>query len=183
MKNAIVNAFRSIPLHHKVLTVVEILAALFVIALVTSEKAQAQSGNVYAPMQAQAAGEVWSGQVLQVSIKQVEASNQARAAGGASGGVLGLVLANRSGTMHNRIAVSTLGTVLGGVVGERVANSATASSAQEILVRLEPVGSQAPRIIVIIQPLPADQVVAGELVYVTRVQGSFRVLPRRDALL
>jgi outer membrane lipoprotein SlyB len=176
MKN-LVNEFRSAKLHNQVLVVVETLAILAVLLLLAAEKAHAQAGNIYSPQQAQAAGEVWEGVVLQVSIKEVEPTYQARAAGVAAGGTLGLALANRSGTVRNRFAVNTVGAIVGGLVGERVASSAMTARAQEILVRLQPIG-QIARTIIIIQPLPADSVAAGTIVYVTRVQGAWRVLPR-----
>lgn len=174
---SIVNWFRSAELHVRVLAVVEALAIIVVMGLLTSENARAQAGNVYAPHQAQAIGEVWEAVVLQVSIKEVEPSYQARAAGAAVGGALGLALASRTAHSQHRFAANTVGAVVGGLIGERAANAMVVSRAQEILVRLQ-LTTQTARLAIIVQPLPAEPVAAGEVVYVTKVQGAYRVLPR-----
>lgn len=177
MKN-LISLYRSMALHDRVLTMVYVFAALVLMFVMLSPApAHAQSGNVYAPQQSQAAGSVWEAEVLQVSIREVEPSTQARIAGGAVGGALGLALAARSDT-KNRFAANTVGAVLGGLLGERATSTLARSHAQEIILRMHQPG-QKPRNIVIVQPAPYEAVHAGEMVYVTVIGGAFRVL-RRD---
>lgn len=179
MKN-IVNNFRSQPLHNKVLAVVYLLIALAMPFIIGMKPANAQSGNVYAVPQAQAAGDTYEAVVLQVSRKEVEPSFQARAAGAAAGSALGLALASRSGT-HNRFAVNTVGAVLGGVLGERSSNALMKNEAQEIVVQLGAAMPGRPlRIVTIVQPAPFEPVYQGEMVYVSMIKGAYRVF-RRNA--
>ena len=175
----IVNSYRAQPLHNRVLAMVyACVAAVLVILMATGAgDAHAQAGNIYAPQQAQQRGDVWEAQVLQVSIKEVEPSTQARIAGGAVGGALGVALAARSDT-KNRFAANTVGAVLGGLLGERATSTLAKSHAQEIILRLHQPGQQ-PRNIIIVQPAPFDPVYSGEMVYITAVGGAYRVL-RRD---
>lgn len=172
-----VNAFRSSP-SSVVIYVVEVFALVFVLSLVFSEKAHAQSGNIYAPQQAQVAGDVMEGDVLQVSVKDVESNTEMRAVGAAVGGVLGLALASRSGTVQNRFAVNTVGSVLGGLLGERATSKFATSRAQEIILRVQPQGGMQPRTMVIVQPAPFEAVSAGDKVFVTLVNGAWRVIRR-----
>lgn len=174
----IVNSYRAQPLHNRALALVYACAvAVLVILLATGAgEAKAQAGNIYAPQQAQQRGGVWEAQVLQVSIKEVEPSAQARIAGTAVGGALGVALASRSDA-KNRFAANTVGAVLGGLLGERATSTLARSNAQEIILRLHQPG-QEPRNIVIVQPAPFDAVYSGEMVYVTVVGGAFRVLRR-----
>jgi len=175
----IINSFRTQPLHNKCLCAIYLLVLLALPFIIGMKPANAQSGNVYAIPQAQAAGNVYEATVLQIQYKEVEPSVQARGAGAAVGGALGLALAARSGSEH-RFAVGTLGTVLGGLLGERSANAiaTTQAQAQEIIVRLAPLPGQEPRIVSIVQPAPFDRVYPGEMIYVTVTQGAWRVLRR-----
>lgn len=172
------NSFRGMSLANKVLTLVYVLILAGLPAIIGMGPAQAQSGGVYAHPQAQVAGEVYEAVVVQISFKEVEASPQARMAGAAVGGALGVGLASRSST-QSRFAVNTVGAVLGGLLGERVASSLSAVTAQEIILRLAPTGNQQPRIISVIQPAPFDQVYPGEMIYVTVTRGAWRVLRRQ----
>jgi len=181
MIRALLNGFRSSPAGTAIV-VVETIALVFVFCLIMSENAHAQSGNIYAPQQAQVAGDVMEGEVLQVSLKDVEPNPEARTAAAAVGGVLGLVLASRSGTTQNRFAVNTVGTVLGGLLGERAASKFATSQAQEIILRLQPQGGMPPRTMVIVQPAPFEAVAAGEHVYVTMVNGAWRVIRHTGVL-
>lgn len=172
----IINNFRAMAPHNKALCVVYALALLTVALLLTSEKAQAQSGNIYAVPQAQVAGSVYEAVVLQVSIKEVEATMPARAAGAGLGSAAGLLLAANVNSQR-RATVNTVGVLLGGLLGERTANATMRTAAQEIIVRLAMPGG-AWRTVVIVQPAPFDQVFPQETVYVSEVRGTYRVLKR-----
>lgn len=160
----------------RAVTIATWIAAAFLALLLGMERAHAQSGNVYAPNQAQVAGEVWEGKVLQVSLREVGASLQARAAGGAIAGALGLALASQ-GSSENRYAVTTVATLIGGLLGERVTSAFAGAQAQEIILLVQPAGQQ-PRTMVVVQPAPFEAVSQGESVYVTMVNGAYRVIRR-----
>jgi outer membrane lipoprotein SlyB len=182
LKN-LVTMFRSAPVVMRLIWVLEAISLVFVMSLLAMESAHAQAGNIYAPQQAQVAGDVTEAQVLQVFLREVQPSNQARAAGAAVGGVLGLALASRAGNRDNRFAVNTVGTVVGGLLGERAASTVASSQAQEIILRLQSHGQQRQqaRTLIIVQPTPFEAVSPGEWVYVTVVNGAYRVI-RRDML-
>jgi len=175
MKN-LVNMYRAEPLHNRVLYALYVVIAVF-LAFVIPKDAKAQAGNVYAHPQAQAAGDTFEGVVLQLALKEVEPSNQARIAGAAVGSTFGLLLASQSGS-QNRFAVNTAGALLGGLLGERATQAAAKNSAQEIIVQLAPVRGMPPKIITIVQPAPFDTVYPGEMVYITIVKGAYRVIRR-----
>lgn len=78
MKN-LINNFRTQPLHNKVLAVVYLLIALAMPFIIGMKPAHAQSGDVYAVPQVQAAGDTYEAVVLQVFRKEAEPSFQARA--------------------------------------------------------------------------------------------------------
>lgn len=177
MKN-IVNAFRAEPLHNKVLYPLYVVIVLLLAFIIPMKPANAQAGNVYAHPQAQVAGDTYEAVVLQISIREVEPSSQARAAGAAVGSAVGLALASQAKT-HNRFAVNTVSLVLGGLAGERATHVVARTEAQEIILQLAPAKGQQPRIITIVQPAPFDTVVPGECVYVTVIRGAWRVVARR----
>lgn len=170
------NSFRSMQAHNKALCVTYALALLAVIFLLGSEKAHAQSGNVYAVPQAQVAGQVFEAVVLQVTLRDVEASTPARAVGGGLGAAAGLLLASNASS-HNRTAANTAGVLLGGLLGERTANAVMKVPAQELIVRFV-LPNGLPRTVVIVQPAPFDQIFPQEAVYVSEVRGTYRVLKR-----
>lgn len=173
----IVNNFRTMELHDKALCIVYVLALLAVGLLIGMEKAHAQSGNIYTVPQAQVAGNVYQAVVLQVSIKEVEATTQMRVAGAGVGSAAGLLLASSSNSQH-RFTANTVGVLLGGLLGERTANAVMRTHAQQILIcySLPPNGQ--PRTIAIVQPAPPDQVFAGESVFISEVWCTYRVLKR-----
>lgn len=179
MKN-LVNNYRAMPLHNKVLAAVYVLI-LLLLPFLLQTKAHAQAGNVYALPQAQVAGDTYEAIVLQISIREVEPTVQARATGAVVGSALGLGLASQAKT-KNRFAVNTVAAVLGGLGGERIANAVAHNEAQEIIVQLAPMKGQQPRIITIVQPAPFDTMVPGEFVYVSTIRGAWRVI-RRPAQL
>lgn len=178
MKN-LLNDYRSMQLHNKVLVAVYVLI-LLLLPFIIPMKAHAQAGNVYAPLQAQVAGETYEAVVLQISIREVEPTIQARATGAGVGSVVGLGLATQVKSQH-RFAVNTLAAVVGGVVGERVSHAIAHNTAQEIIVQLAPMRGQQPRIITIVQPAPFDTLVPGEAVFVSTIRGAWRVIRRPAA--
>jgi outer membrane lipoprotein SlyB len=175
MKN-LVNNYRAMPLHNKVLAAVYVLI-LLLLPFLLQTKAHAQAGTVYALPQAQVAGDTYEATVLQISIREVEPTVQARATGAVVGSALGLGLASQAKS-KNRFAVNTVAAVLGGLGGERVANAVAHNEAQEIIVQLAPMKGQQPRIITIVQPAPFDTLVPGEFVYVSTIRGAWRVIRR-----
>lgn len=176
MKN-LLTMYRAEPLHNRVLYALYVVIAVFLAFIIPMKDAKAQAGNIYAQPQAQSAGDTSEGVVLQVALKEVEPSNQARAAGAAVGSALGLLISSHSNN-QNRFVAGTTGAVLGGLLGERATQAIARSAAQEIIVQLAPVRGQPPRIITIVQPEPFDTVYPAELVYVTIVKGAYRVLRR-----
>lgn len=176
MKN-LINSFRAEPLHNRVLYTLYAFILIFLFFVIPMKEAKAQAGNVYANPQAQLAGETLEGHVLQVSIKEVEPSNQARAAGAAVGSAVGIAATSQSNSQH-RFAVNAVGAVLGGLLGERTSYAIAKTDAQEIIVQLAPTKGQQPRIITIVQPAPFDMVYPGEAIYVTTIRGAYRVLRR-----
>lgn len=174
MKN-LVNNYKTLPLHDRVLWVVYVLAIAVVGFALTAGDARAQAGNVFAVPQAQRVGDSYEAVVLQVSIKEVEPSFQARAAGAAVGSAAGLLAASRAST-RSPWAVNTAAAVVGGLLGERTANAVMTTHAQEIILRMQK--GNTTRTVVIVQPAPFDAVQAGEPVYVTVIGGTYRVLKR-----
>lgn len=172
----LLNEFRAMQLHNKVLCVMYVFAILTVALVIGTEKAHAQSGNIYAIPQAQVAGNVYEAVVLQVSITEVEASTPARAAGAGVGSAAGLLLAANVNTRH-RATVNTVAALFGGLLGERTANAAMMTVAQQIIVRISAPGGVT-RDVLIVQPEPFDQVFPLESVYVTEMRGTYRVLRR-----
>lgn len=171
------NNYRAMPLHSKVLSLVYLLVLALLPFIIGMKPANAQSGNVYGAPQAQTMGQVYEAVVVQIAIKEVEPSVQARAAGAAVGGALGMGLASRSNS-QNRFVVNTVGAVLGGLLGERATSAMARTDAQELIVRLFTEQGQPPRTISIVQPAPFDAVYPGEMIYVTVIQGAWRVLRR-----
>mgnify|MGYP001627206526 CR=1 FL=1 len=170
------NTFRSLQAHDKALCVTYALALLALVFVLGAEKARAQSGNVYAAPQAQVAGQVFDAVVLQVTLRDVDASMPARAVGGGLGAAAGLLLASNAGSQH-RGAANTAGALLGGLLGERTANAVMKVPAQELIVRFV-LPNGLPKTVVIVQPAPFDQIFPQEAVYVSEVRGTFRVLKR-----
>ena len=78
MKN-IIQSFRGLPWAQRAIVIAEAVA-LVTLLLVVPGPAKAQSGDVYAPSQAQVSGQVFEATVVQVSLKEVEASTTARLA-------------------------------------------------------------------------------------------------------
>ncbi len=170
----IINDFRSLPLVHQCLVLVELIAVIALVML--APPAAAQSGNVYGNQQIQSQGDTLEGVVIQVLVKQAEPSGTERAAGASVGAALGALISSKVGG-DNRFAVNALSAVLGGFAGERTTNFLARSDAQEIVVQLVPQPGQQPRLITVVQPAPFDRLVAGESVFVTITRGVFRVIP------
>ena len=133
MKN-LLTMYRAEPLHNRVLYALYVVIAVFLAFIIPMKDAKAQAG---AQPQAQSAGDTSEGVVLQVALKEVEPSNQARAAGAAVGSALGLLISSHSNN-QNRFVAGTAGAVLGGL-GERATQAIARSAAQEIIVQLAPV--------------------------------------------
>ncbi len=172
----ILNTLRGIPLSQRAIAIAEIIALIALLVLVPMP-ANAQSGETFAHSQAQAAGFAMEATVLQVSLKEVEASTTARVTGAGIGSTLGLVLASRA-KGDGRFAANALAGVLGGLAGERSANALMRVQAQEIVVLISSQGVMPARLQVIVQPAPFEPVVAGQAVYVTAIGGSYRVIRR-----
>jgi outer membrane lipoprotein SlyB len=156
--------------------------ALFVALFVSPGNAHAQAGNVYGSNQTQVYGGVEQGVVLQVSIKQVEASAQSRVAGGAIGAAVGGALAsNPNIDASKRVMANILGVALGGLAGERIANASSGKEAQEMIIKLVDQQGRA-RLITVVQPEPFDPMFKGDKVFVSNTQGAVRVIKDESSL-
>jgi outer membrane lipoprotein SlyB len=134
----------------------------------------AQAGSVYDRNQTQVWGTVLEGTVLQVEVRQVESSWQSRGVGASVGSVLGYALASQH---SNAGAATVLGTTLGGLVGERIANQAAMTEAQEIVLRLNK-PHNGMDVITVVQPAPFSAVAPGDQILVTQSAGKTRVIKR-----
>lgn len=146
----------------------------FLLALVATTAA-GQSGNVYGHQQAQIAGTAIEAVVVQVATRANEPNWQTRAAGGAIGAALGLLVGSEA--ERNRAIANTLGAAVGGLIGERASNRLMADEAQEIVLQTA-VAGESPRLLVVVQPSPSDRFVAGERVFVVNHAGTVRVVRR-----
>jgi len=158
---------KSISLSHLV------AAAVLLISAFTSQNASAQAGNIYGREQTQSTGSVQEGVVLQVSIKQTEASWQASSVGASLGSATGYAIA-RNNTNGSAAVLSSL---LGGLVGERIANQASSDFAQEIIVQVNSGNVQS--VISVVQPAPFDPVTPGQAVLLVQTAGKVRVIKRQ----
>lgn len=135
--------------------------------------ASAQSGNVYNA--SQLSGNVEEATVIQTRIVDVEEVGwQERSAGTALGGALGAVIANAMGSNRStaaRAVLASLGAAAGGLAGNRLANTLARAQAQEIILRF-PNG----RLQVVVQPMPAQNVEAGESVLVLQQNRQTRII-------
>lgn len=145
-----------------------------------SPTAHAQSGNVYGTNQVQAISNAQEGVVLQVSIKQAQASVQARTGGAAGGGLVGALIGSRlGGDAQTKNVLGALGALGGGFAGERMANAAATNEAQEIVIGLKDGRSNTiTRVITVVQPAPFDPVVENDNVLVVNTNGAYRVIRR-----
>lgn len=137
-------------------------------------QAFAQAGSVYDRNQVQIWGTVLEGTVLQVQTRQVQSSWQARGVGASVGSALGFALARQH---SNNSAAAVLGTTLGGLAGERIANQVAKDEAQEIVLRLvKPHNGM--EIITVVQPAPFSAVAPGDQVLIAQSAGKTRVIKR-----
>ncbi len=137
-------------------------------------RAFAQAGSVYDRNQVQIWGTVLEGTVLQVQTRQVQSSWQARGVGASVGSALGFALARQH---SNNSAAAALGTTLGGLAGERIANQVSQDEAQEIVLRLaRPHNGM--EIITVVQPAPFSAVTPGDQVLIAQSAGKTRVIKR-----
>jgi outer membrane lipoprotein SlyB len=142
-------------------------------------QAFAQAGSVYDRNQVQIWGTVLEGTVLQVQTRQVQtrqvqSSWQARGVGASVGSALGFALARQH---SNNSAAAVLGTTLGGLAGERIANQVAQDEAQEIVLRLvKPHNGM--EIITVVQPAPFSAVAPGDQVLIAQSAGKTRVIKR-----
>lgn len=143
----------------------------------TPSKAYAQSGNVYGNGQAQVSALTEEGTVLQVQRKSAQPNWQSRTAGAGIGSALGAMLALQAGG-NNRMVANVIGATLGGIAGERAANSMMTEDAQEIVLKVTSSNGRFSRIITIVQPAPYTPVVAGQDVFLVNTAGVMRVIPR-----
>lgn len=153
----------------------------FVVALLAPvDDVHAQSGNVYGLRSVQSASPVVRGYVLQTRQVEVEATGQTRVAapgiGALVGGAAGAALAGKS--TSSRVILGLVGTILGGVGGQKVADAIGGPSAIEYIVQLEPArqGAQG-RLVAVTQPAPGPSVDVGAEVFLVNTHGTWRVLP------
>ncbi len=138
---------------------------LILVGALVAEGAGAQSGSVYSVDQSQVLGAAERGVVVQAAWRSVEASWQERATGAALGSAAAYHLSAKSGWSAGLVAGG-----LGGLLGERVAAKVGEDRAQELLIDL------GGRIVVVVQPAPADELRPGEQVYVVNTNGKVRAI-------
>jgi outer membrane lipoprotein SlyB len=157
-----------------------VLAVLYVAAIAVvlgfAPGAKAQSGNVYASTQAQVMSPTMKGVILQVSMKLVQPSGITRTGGAAIGGVLGGLMGNQLSGQGKAFA-AVLGTTIGGFVGERAANAAFSSRAQELVIGLyNPTTGALSSTVTVIQPEPFEAMSPNQQVLISNTNGVFRVI-------
>lgn len=148
--------------------------AIFLAILVPLTGNAQGSGNVYERPQTQVWGSVLEGTVLQVETRQVESTWQARGVGASVGSALGFALARQH---SGNGAAAVVGTTLGGLVGERIANQAAMADAQEIVLKLSK-PHNGMEIITVVQPAPFSAVAPGDQVLIAQSAGKTRVIKR-----
>lgn len=159
-----------------------LLALIIAFGLSYQSGVHAQNaGNIYGSDQVLRPGSADFGVVLQVEIKMTESSAQSRATGAGIGAGLGGLLANSLGGSNN-YASSAIGALVGGVLGERLANQTARTESQELVVRLSGSDNGKPRLLVLIQPAPYDELSVGDRVLVTNIGGKFRVKQNNTGL-
>lgn len=158
-----------------------VLGLLFVALMMVlfPNEAKAQAGDVYRDSGAQTMQNVTRGVVLQLREVKVQPRAQSGYAGAAAGASVGGLLANRLGSNSDattRGVLSILGAALGGIGGQVAAEHIGAETAVEILVEVQESNRQ-PRLMAVVQPLPAPDVQVGQMVYVLNEGGKNRVIP------
>lgn len=167
-------AFKNLSLVNRVLLVVYIAAVAVVLGFAPG--AHAQSGNVYGNLQAQVMSPTLKGVVLQASMKMVQPSGITRTGGAAVGGLLGGLMGNHLSS-QGKAVVSILGTTIGGFVGERVANAAFSSRAQELVIGLyNPQTGALNSTVTVVQPEPFEAMSPNQQVIISNTNGVFRVI-------
>lgn len=151
-----------------------IATTVLLLSAVTSQNATAQTGNIYSREQVQSVGTVQEGVVLQVNTRQTEATWQARSVGATLGSAAGFLLARNH---SNNGSASVLSSMLGGLVGERVANQTSEGLAQEIIVKVNSASGSS--FVSVVQPTPADQINVGDAVLLLQTAGQVRVVKRK----
>lgn len=141
------------------------LLALSLLTFSTFGAAYAQSGSVYGADQAQVVGSAERGVVVQAAWRSVGATWQERTTGAALGSAAAYHLASRKGWSAGLAAGG-----IGGLLGERIAAKVGEDRAQELLID---VGG---RVVVVLQPMPADELNAGDRVYLVNAAGKTRVI-------
>jgi outer membrane lipoprotein SlyB len=75
--------------------------------------------------------------------------------------------------------LGALGALVGAFAGERVANSAAASEAQEIVIGIrDPRTNSITRVVTVVQPAPFDAVAPDDNVLIVNTNGAIRVIKR-----
>jgi len=150
-----------------------VAASVLLVSAVASQTANAQAGNIYGRDQVQSNGTVQEAVVLQVNTRQAEATWQARSVGTGLGTAAGYLLARQT----NNGTAAVLTSMLGGVIGERVASQASSDLAQEIILQVRTAtGTQMKSVV---QPAPFDAVFPGDSVLLIQSAGRMRVVKRQ----
>lgn len=150
------------------------LIAVLVLALFASG-AFAQSGSVYGGGSVQNASPVTKGIVLQIRQVTQEASQTAKYGGMAAGAALGGVVAQANNNQGFGV-MGVLGSLLGGLGGQAVANAVGTTSALEIIVQTEGSANRQPEVIAITQPNPGQDIREGDRVLLIQTAGAWRVI-------
>jgi len=155
-----------------------LFALVAMILLSLAKPAAAQSANVYA--YGQQTQSVQYGMVLGTREVTVNNANSQTATVGTSvgaifGGAIGAKLGENAG-WQGQAALASIGAALGGLGGNRVAESSTTQRAVEVLVQLRSNYSQG-QVIAVVQPLPGPNLQVGQPVAVLGNGAQTRIIP------
>lgn len=159
--------------------VVASIIALFALVLLSVVKpAAAQSANVYA--YGQQTQSVQYGMVLGTREVTVTNANSQTATIGTSvgaifGGAIGAKLGENAG-WQGQAALASIGAALGGLGGNRVAESSTTQRAVEVLVQLRGTYNPA-QVIAVVQPFPGPDLQVGQAVAILGNGAQTRIIP------
>jgi outer membrane lipoprotein SlyB len=173
-------SFKNMPVVSKVLCVLYVVALVVVFGFAPG--AQAQSGNVYGNSQTQSVGTAQEGFILQVQLKEVEATDRARAAGGGIGALIGGAIGNNQADPGHKLVANLLGAAIGGLAGDAVARNTAKNVVQELIIGLiNPKTGSVDKVLTVIQPAPFEELNEDDQVLVIKSGTKVRVILRTYA--
>lgn len=128
--------------------------------------------GMFANSEAIRQGTVLNGTIIGVRPVKVEASGTKQFASVGAGSAIGGLLASRVGNGNGKIAASVVGTFLGGIVGQQIANAALGTDALELIVQ-----TTDNRALVVIQAPDGLNFGVGMPCFIVSTNGNTRVVP------